>query len=121
MKINMNERNILSPEGITVLSLFDGISCGMVALERAGIKVKKYVAYEIDENAINVSMKNYPEIEHCGDVTIADFEQYKGFDLLIDESTLAMRWPKYRSFSFSIIPSKEVPGLISLLLVRGNY
>ena len=86
MKINMNERNILSPEGITVLSLFDGISCGMVALERAGIKVKKYVAYEIDENAINVSMKNYPEIEHCGDVTIADFEQYKGFDLLIGGS-----------------------------------
>ena len=35
-----------------VLSLFDGISCGMVALERAGIKVDKYTAYEIDENAI---------------------------------------------------------------------
>lgn len=35
-----------------VLSLFDGISCGMVALERAGIPVERYVAYEIDENAI---------------------------------------------------------------------
>lgn len=66
-----------------VLSLFDGISCGMVALERAGIPVEKYVAYEIEPNAIKVSKKNYPQIEHCGDVTTADFEQYEGFDLLI--------------------------------------
>lgn len=69
-----------------VLSLFDGISCGMVALERAGIQVDKYVAYEIDENAIKISQKNYPQIEHCGDVTTADFAQYKDFDLLIGGS-----------------------------------
>ena len=66
-----------------VLSLFDGISCGMVALERAGIPVERYVAYEIDKYAIQISKKNYPQIEHCGDVTTADFTQYKGFDLLI--------------------------------------
>lgn len=69
-----------------VLSLFDGISCGMVALERAGIAVERYVAYEIDKYAIQVSEKNYPQIEHCGDVTTADFTQYKGFDLLIGGS-----------------------------------
>lgn len=69
-----------------VLSLFDGISCGMVALERAGIPVERYVAYEIDENAIKVSKHNYPQIEHCGDVTTADFTQYKDFDLLIGGS-----------------------------------
>ena len=69
-----------------VLSLFDGISCGMVALERAGIPVERYVAYEIDENAIKVSKHNYQQIEHCGDVTKADFTQYKGFDLLIGGS-----------------------------------
>lgn len=69
-----------------VLSLFDGISCGMVALERAKIPVKRYVAYEIDENAIKISKKNYPQIEHCGDVTTADFTQYKDFDLLIGGS-----------------------------------
>ena len=40
-----------------VLSLFDGISCGMVALERAGIPVERYVAYEIEENAIRISKK----------------------------------------------------------------
>lgn len=69
-----------------VLSLFDGISCGMVALERAGVPVEKYVAYEIDKYAIQVSKKNYPQIEHCGDVTQADFTQYRGFDLLIGGS-----------------------------------
>lgn len=69
-----------------VLSLFDGISCGMVALERAGIPVERYVAYEIDKYAIQVSKRNYPQIEHCGDVTTADFTQYNGFDLLIGGS-----------------------------------
>lgn len=69
-----------------VLSLFDGISCGMVALERAGVPVEKYVAYEIDKYAIQISKKNYPQIEHCGDVTTADFSRYKGFDLLIGGS-----------------------------------
>ena len=69
-----------------VLSLFDGISCGMVALERAGITVERYVAYEIEPNAIKISKKNYPQIEHCGDVTTADFRQYEGFDLLIGGS-----------------------------------
>lgn len=69
-----------------VLSLFDGISCGMVALERAGIPVDRYVAYEIEPNAIKVSEKNYPFIEHCGDVTTADFKKYQGFDLLIGGS-----------------------------------
>lgn len=68
---------------LRVLSLFDGISCGMIALERANIPVEEYVAYEIDKYAIQVSEKNYPQIEHCGDVTASDFEQYKGFDLLI--------------------------------------
>ena len=65
-----------------VLSLFDGISCGMVALERAGIPIERYVAYEIEPNAIKISKKNYPHIEHCGDVTTADFTQYQGFDLI---------------------------------------
>lgn len=69
-----------------VLSLFDGISCGMVALERAGISVDRYVAYEIEPNAIKISKKNYPQIEHCGDVTTADFTEYKDFKLLIGGS-----------------------------------
>lgn len=73
-------------KGITVLSLFDGISCGMIALERAGIKVEKYIAFEIEHNAIKISQKNYPDIIHEGDVTKADFTKYKGVDLIIGGS-----------------------------------
>lgn len=69
-----------------VLSLFDGISCGRIAFERAGISVERYVAYEIDKNAIKISQKNYPQIEQRGDVTTADFTQYKDFDLVIGGS-----------------------------------
>lgn len=53
---------------MNVLSLFDGISCGMIALERAGIKVDKYYASEINEDSIAVSKKNYPNIIQLGDV-----------------------------------------------------
>lgn len=69
-----------------VLSLFDGISCGMIALERANIPVNRYVAYEIEKHAIAISKYNYPNIEHCGDVIGEDFSKYKGFDLLIGGS-----------------------------------
>lgn len=71
---------------LKVLSLFDGISCGRLALERAGIPVERYVAYEIEPNAIKISRKNWPDIEHCGDVTKADFTKYREFDLLIGGS-----------------------------------
>ncbi len=69
-----------------VLSLFDGISCGRAALERAGIPVEKYTAYEIDKYAVKVSEKNYPDIEHCGNVFDGNYTQYKGYDLLLGGS-----------------------------------
>ena len=71
-----------------VLSLFDGISCGMVALERAGIKVDEYFASEIDEHAIKISKKNHPNIVHLGDVTRwKEWDiQWEGIDLLIGGS-----------------------------------
>ena len=71
---------------MNVLSLFDGISCGMAALERAEIPVEKYSAYEIDKYAITVSEKNYPYIERHGDVFYGNFKKYKGCDLLIGGS-----------------------------------
>ena len=55
-------------KGLKVLSLFDGISCGMIALERAGIPVEKYYASEIENKAIKVSNKNYPDIIQLGDI-----------------------------------------------------
>ena len=54
---------------MNVLSLFDGISCGQIALERAGINVNKYYAAELDKYAITVTQANYPDTIQLGDVT----------------------------------------------------
>jgi len=75
-----------------ILSLFDGISCARVALERAGIDVESYFASEIDKYAIQVSKKNYPDIIQMGSVTELRFnnemmsEPPKNIDLLIGGS-----------------------------------
>ncbi len=60
---------------LKVLSLFDGISCGRVALERAGLSVSAYYASEIDKYAMKISEANYPEIIQLGDVQ--DFEKWE--------------------------------------------
>lgn len=54
---------------MNVLSLFDGMSCGQIALERAGVKVDNYFASEVNELAIQVTQKNYPNTIQLGDVT----------------------------------------------------
>lgn len=54
---------------INVLSLFDGMSCGRIALDRAGIEVKNYYSSEVDKYAIKVSKANWDDITHLGDVT----------------------------------------------------
>lgn len=73
-----------------VLSLFDGISCARVALERAGIPVEAYYASEIDKYATEVSQNNYPHIKRLGDVTQVALKDstngYYEFDLLIGGS-----------------------------------
>lgn len=69
-----------------VLSLFDGISCGRVALERAGIPVEKYYASEIDKQAIKITQKNYPDTIQIGDVCDVNPDDYKDIDLLIGGS-----------------------------------
>lgn len=56
-------------DGLTVLSLFDGISCGRIALERVGIKVDRYYASEIKKIAIETTMRHYPDTIQIGDVT----------------------------------------------------
>lgn len=72
---------------LRVLSLFDGISSGQVALERAGIPVEKFYASEIDKYAIQVTQKNYPNTIQLGDVTKIDFTQFIGkIDLLMGGS-----------------------------------
>lgn len=72
--------------GITVLSLFDGIACGRVALERAGIAVNRYIASEIEPNAIKAALFNWPQIEQIGDVSKIDTATLPKVDLLIGGS-----------------------------------
>jgi len=69
---------------MNVLSLFDGISCARVALDRAGIEVNAYMSSEIDKNAIKVSDKNYPDIIRVGSVVGLEVEGH--VDLLIGGS-----------------------------------
>ena len=68
---------------MNVLSLFDGMSCGMIALDRLGIKVDKYYASEIDKYAMQVSAANYPEIIQVGDVCDLKSEDFKDIDLIL--------------------------------------
>ena len=53
---------------MNVLSLFDGMSCGQIALNKAGVKYDNYFASEIDKYAIDVARKNFPDTYHLGDV-----------------------------------------------------
>jgi len=71
---------------INVLSLFDGISCGQIALERAGISVDKYYAAEVDKYAIDIAQKNYPNTIQLGDVLQIDGSGLPEIDLLIGGS-----------------------------------
>lgn len=71
---------------MNILSLFDGISCGQVALKRAGIKIDKYYASEIDKYAIQITQKNFPNTIQLGDVNKYSEWQLPKIDLLIGGS-----------------------------------
>lgn len=70
-----------------VLSLFDGMACGLQALKEAGIHVSEYHAFEIDKACIAIAKKNHPEIIHHGEIHfMTNFTQFRNFDLLIGGS-----------------------------------
>ena len=69
-----------------VLSLFDGMSCGQIALKKAGIPVTKYFASEIDKHAIKVTQENFPDTIQLGSVTDVTTDQVGEIDLLIGGS-----------------------------------
>ena len=71
---------------MNVLSLFDGISCGQIALNRAGIKYDNYFASEIDKHAINETMTNFPNTIQLGDVTKITADNLPKIDLVIGGS-----------------------------------
>ena len=72
--------------GLNVLSLFDGMSCGQIALQRVGIKVENYFASEIDKYAIQVAKHNFPNTKHIGSVVDVKWNDLPKIDLLIGGS-----------------------------------
>ena len=64
------------------LSLFDGMACGALALQAAGIEIESYDAFEIDKYAIKTASHNFPFIVHHGNVFEADFTKFEGVDLV---------------------------------------
>lgn len=80
-------KNFMSKKkGVNVLSLFDGMSCGQIALEKSGIKVNNYFASEIDLHAMKVTRHNYPETIFEGDVTKVRGNKLPKIDLLLGGS-----------------------------------
>ncbi len=79
-----------------VLSLFDGMSCGQIALNRAGIECEKYFASEIDKHAIKVTQENYPKTIHLGDIT-----KWHEWDLDWSKIDLVIGGSPCQGFSFA--------------------
>lgn len=69
-----------------ILSLFDGMSCGQIALNRAGIEYENYYASEINKHAIQIAQKNYPDTIQLGDVKNISIQDLPEIDLLIGGS-----------------------------------
>jgi DNA-cytosine methyltransferase len=81
---------------MNVLSLFDGMSCGQIALNKAGISYEKYYASEIDKHAIKVTQANYPQTIQLGDVT-----KWKEWDLDWSKIGLLLAGSPCQGFSFA--------------------
>lgn len=71
---------------MNVLSLFDGMSCGQIALDKAGKNVSNYFASEIEESAISVTMDNYPYTNQLGSIVNVQSSKLPKIDLLIGGS-----------------------------------
>jgi DNA-cytosine methyltransferase len=102
---------------MNVLSLFDGISCGRVALERAGIKVDNYYASEIKKSAIKCAKENYPNTIHIGDVTKVKYEDgilyTENGDFNVGQIDILIGGSPCQNFSILNVcgPSGEILGL----------
>ena len=75
------------PRFSSVLSLFDGLSCGQIALNRVGIEYDNYFASEIDKHAIKVTQTNYPKTIQLGDVKNVNVDNLPTIDLMFGGST----------------------------------
>lgn len=109
-------KTVIPDEGITVLSLCDGMSCGHIALDKVGIKVKQYFASEIKNIAIKVTMNNYPDTIQIGDVNKISYKNgilYTENGIFKTNIDLVMFGSPCQTFSIAI-PSDKRIGLKNL-------
>jgi site-specific DNA-cytosine methylase len=71
---------------MNIVSYYDGMSCGQIALEKVGVAIDNYFAYEIDKYAMEITQKNYPNTKQMGSVLDVDFDSLPKIDLLIGGS-----------------------------------
>ena len=87
---------------MNVLSLFDGMSCGQIALKNLGFKVDNYFASEIDKYAIKIAKKNFPNMVHVGDVTKVHYSDFRGCLVVEKDSGYIQDIPKSRQIDLII-------------------
>lgn len=103
---------------MNVLSLFDGISCGHLALDRAGIKVDNYYASEIDKSAITITKANYPDTIFLGDVR--DIKELPPIDLLIGGSPCTQLSTAGKNTGMRTKDKKNITSLEDYLYYKEN-
>jgi DNA-methyltransferase (dcm) len=100
---------------IIVLSLFDGMSCGQIAFQKAGIKIDKYFASEIKKHAIKVTKHNFPETIHIGDVTKVSYKDGVLYtetgNYEVDKIDFLIGGSPCQNFSFARAFNKKIDGL----------
>jgi DNA (cytosine-5)-methyltransferase 3A len=105
---------IFDKNEFNVLSLFDGISCGQIALNKAGIKYNKYLSSEIEKPSIKVTQYNYPDTLQLGDIT-----ELKGDNL--PKISLLMGGSPCQSFSPAVSSNTGFDGKSKLFFEFTNY
>lgn len=107
-------------EGMNVLSLFDGMGCGWIALKELGIKVNHAYASEIDKFAIAQTTYNFPEVVHLGSVTDVDVSKLEPIDLLIGGSPCTQLSFAGRRTGLSTVDKEEVTTLDRYLELKNG-
>jgi len=106
--MNKNEK-----EGINVLSLFDGISCAKLALEKAGVKINKYYSSEIDKSALKIQEHHYGDDPNF--IQLGDVKNVNGFDLADDVDLIIFGSPCTNLSSINPIDKRGLQGSESQL------
>lgn len=118
--ITKTKKRMEKKQGINVLSLFDGMGCGWIALKELGIEVNNAYASEIDKFAIAQTTYNFPNVIHLGSVTDIDVNKLEHIDLLIGGSPCTQLSFSGRRTGLSTIDKEEIKTLDRYLELKSG-